>query len=160
MTAGPGRDSAPRKPERVDSVRALADERVSTAKKNQPKSQPGGSSSATAKKKAARLEVDDDDEEVMPDVVNYELEGRAQRGRGSAGKKQDDVDSVDEMPPPPKATKSKTKKETPKNTPKTTPKTTPKKVNTRCACSLPLTQYILKLPQWRIQRVAQVHWRH
>ncbi|KAJ7901920.1 hypothetical protein B0H14DRAFT_3723932 [Mycena olivaceomarginata] len=118
MTAGPGRDSAPRKPERVDSVRALADERVSTAKKNQPKSQPGGSSSATAKKKAARPEVDDDDEEMMPDVVNYELEARAQRGRGSAGKKQDDVDSVDEMPPPPKATKSKTKKETPKNTPK------------------------------------------
>ncbi|KAF7376219.1 hypothetical protein MSAN_00037000 [Mycena sanguinolenta] len=103
MTAGPGRDSAPRKPERVDSVQALGNERVAK----------GNSSSAVGsglKKKPARIEVEDDEEE-MPD---------APRGRGSSSKKPDD-DSADESPPP-KPTKGKTKKETPKETPKATSK--------------------------------------
>jgi hypothetical protein len=122
-TAGPGRDSALRKTQRTESVRALADERVSAAKAGSKK-QPAGtsstagksqrSSSDSAKKTTTRGEAEEDDDEVMPDVVNYELEGRAQRSRGSAGKKRDEVDSADEMPPP-KATKAK---RTPKNTPK------------------------------------------
>ncbi|KAF8210360.1 hypothetical protein K438DRAFT_1809538 [Mycena galopus ATCC 62051] len=125
MTAGPGRDSAPRRPERTESIRAAADERVAkTGSKSKPAA--GSSSAAGSKKKTVRTEVEseDEEEEVMPDVVNYELEGRTQRARVSAGKKQDD-DSADEMPPP-KATKAKAKKETPKSTPKETPKSAAK----------------------------------
>ncbi|KAJ7251513.1 hypothetical protein B0H12DRAFT_1119330 [Mycena haematopus] len=110
MTAGPGRDSVPRKPERAESVRALADERVAKGG-----SKNSSSAAGSGTKKNARTEVEDDDQEMMPDVVNYGLEGRTQRGRGNAEKKPDD-DSADEMPPP-KATKGKITKET-KNTPK------------------------------------------
>ncbi|KAF7361822.1 hypothetical protein MVEN_00526500 [Mycena venus] len=86
MTAGPGRDSAARKPERTDSVRALADERVSPTKagsKKQPAASLLSATGSGSKKKTTRTQVEDDeDDEVMPDVVNYELEGRTQRGGG------------------------------------------------------------------------------
>ncbi|KAJ6499219.1 hypothetical protein C8R45DRAFT_821020 [Mycena sanguinolenta] len=114
MTAGPGRDSAPRKPERMDSVQALGNERV--AKRNSTSAAGSGS-----KKNPGRTEVEDDDEE-MPD---------SPRGRGSISKKLED-ESSDESPPP-KPTKGKTKKVI-KEAPTETPKATSKKatLDTRC----------------------------
>ncbi|KAJ7045600.1 BRCT domain-containing protein [Mycena alexandri] len=126
MTAGPGRDSSPRKIPRTESLHVLADERVNGAKA--PSKKPDASSavasssksqrSSTGAKKTARTETEDEEDEVMSDVVNVEG-GRTQRSRVSAGKQRDDVESADEMPPP-KATKPKSKaakKATPNSSP-------------------------------------------
>ncbi|KAJ6587006.1 hypothetical protein DFH09DRAFT_1028033 [Mycena vulgaris] len=112
MTAGPGRDSAARKATRTESLRVLADERTSSAKSG-TKKQPAISSSSEGRrsagtKKTIPSETHDDADDSMPDVVNYELEARAQRSRDSSGKKREDLDSADEMPPP-KPSKSKVK---------------------------------------------------
>ncbi|KAJ7178477.1 hypothetical protein C8R43DRAFT_1117863 [Mycena crocata] len=118
MTAGPGRDSALRKPTRTESVRALAEERPSSSKPGPSKrpaiastsapNSPKTQRSSTGVKKSTRVEPDAESDDVMPDMVNYGLEERTQRSRGSAGKKRDEMESADDMPPP-KASKSKAK---------------------------------------------------
>ncbi|KAJ7096238.1 hypothetical protein C8R44DRAFT_683728 [Mycena epipterygia] len=100
MTAGPGRDSAPLKTVRTESLRVLADER-SSAKPGTKKRPAIGATSA-----AAKTTQNETNNELMPDVVNYAPEERTQRSRDNT--EREEMDSADEMPPP-KASRSKTK---------------------------------------------------
>ncbi|KAJ6593982.1 hypothetical protein B0H19DRAFT_920627 [Mycena capillaripes] len=80
MMAGPGRDSAPRKTQRTESLRALADERVSLGgSKKQPAVSTSSAAGPLAKsqrsstdgaKKTTRSQVEDDSDEVMPDALS------------------------------------------------------------------------------------------
>ncbi|KAJ7783264.1 hypothetical protein B0H16DRAFT_1357900 [Mycena metata] len=157
MTAGPGRDSSPRKIPRTESLHVLADERVSGAKASSKK--PSASSavassskpqrSSTGAKKTARIEPEDEEDEVMPDVVNLE-ERRTQRSRVSAGKQRDDVDSADEMPPP-KATKPKAKV-----VKKATPNSSPTRVSRRSNSAIKIMTTSTTLPDAVTKALAKL----
>ncbi|KAK7057115.1 hypothetical protein R3P38DRAFT_1161363 [Favolaschia claudopus] len=118
MTAGPGKDSTPRQPERTESINALADERANVWKTGTKRKQPEASSSAAgskSKKKSSRVE--EDDAEMLSDVENRTLDERTQRERGGSGKKGADVIDVDDVAPP-KTTKAKAQETTKKATKK------------------------------------------
>ncbi|KAJ7703113.1 hypothetical protein B0H17DRAFT_1041781 [Mycena rosella] len=120
-TAGASRDSPPRKMARTESLRVLADERPSSSKSATKKQSATSAAAAQTKprraaaagaKKTTPNETRDDGDDLMPDVINYELEGRTQR---SLGKRREEMESADEMPPP-KASKPKAgKKDTTAN---------------------------------------------
>ncbi|KAJ7497377.1 hypothetical protein FB451DRAFT_1076020 [Mycena latifolia] len=124
-TAGLGRDLAPRKTTRTESLRVLADERTSSVKSRTKKqlalnsSSPAATPARPRRFAGAKTIPNADVDDLMPDVVNHELE-TTQRSRDSLGKRREELDSADEMPPP-KTSKSKVKAGKKNPTPKASP---------------------------------------